>query len=217
MLGFSLLNIYFREGAKMKKRKIGVIVGSVTDLAECHDGAEVLEYHRAVMNSIEVAFFHIMSVHRNMNELFRFLGGRYRWLNKLLAFFGRSWMGDVDVLIVGAGWAAHLPGMCDARLRYILKNTQTVIVGVGFEDPANNIHTLAAKLSISEVPGTQVVHADNDGNFLGAEGFVRACRFAAAADLPKVTLPKPKPSQKRSFAETLEYIRRLTSMAEVKK
>lgn len=173
-------------------RKFGVVIGSKSDLKQCVAGIMELEKLRAA-GLIEVPFFRVLSCHRNMLQLFWFLLMRHLWR-------------DVDVLIVGAGWAAHLIGICDAFLRYVLKNTRIVIVGVGFEDPANNIHTLAAKLSISEVPGIQAVYADEQDSFMGSDGVVRGVNFFAKKSLPLITISAVKPSASYSFDEVLNFV-----------
>ncbi len=67
------------------------------------------------------------------------------------------------------------------------------MIGVAFQDPNNAIHTQAAELSISEVPGTQVVFNDGWARFIGPDGFRRACQYAISGELPVITLPEPRP------------------------
>ena len=67
----------------------------------------------------------------------------------------------------------------------------------------NQKHTEAAILSITEVPGTQVVFKDEEGSFVGREGFLRACIAATKGNLPKIVLPGPKSIMDLSLQEAL--------------
>lgn len=177
-----------------KKRKVLVIVGSDSDIqSQCSGGLRVLidevRQGTIVMVGGEV---YTMSVHRNHAELVALL----KSLHECKA---------VDVIIAGAGWAAHLPGMVDAILGYELGNISIHVIGVAFEDRNDSRHTLAAELSISEVPGTRVVYADGDGNFVGANGFFRACQFAATGELPEISVPKARDSKSRNLLEAIDF------------
>jgi len=113
----------------------------------------------------------------------------------------------VDVWIIGAGMANHLTGTCDAYLRYCLGNTTTVVVGVAFDGGLEHPErTEAAKLSISQVPGTQVVWHSGDGEqFVGEDGFCRACKWAVTTpELPTIKQPESKETKTRTLAEALE-------------
>ena len=174
-------------------RKIAVIVGSASDLSQCHRGLMLLKNLMIVSSTsekIEVSGVYIRSQHRNTLDTQELL----RELTQM----------EVDVAIIGAGWANHLTGCCDAFLRYVLRNDKLVVIGVAFEDETNPKHTLAATLSISEVPGTQVVYSGIDGKFIGSEGFLQACGMAANGELPKIFLPEPKPIQDLSLEKALE-------------
>ena len=177
------------ESVEQAMRSIMVIVGSDSDLSQCGAGLELLQEFEA-RGIVSVICVYTTSVHRNTEALFELLKEIH---------VGQ----DVDVIIAGAGWAAHLPGMTDAYLRYTLVNTRTVVVGVAFEDVSNEQHTKAAQLSISEVPGTQVVYRDQAGQFVGEEGFRRACILAAQGGLPRLQPPQPRLEQARSILEVL--------------
>lgn len=112
----------------------------------------------------------------------------------------RELVGEVDVIIAGAGCANHLTGMVDAYLRYALKVVKPIVVGVAFEDANNPTHTKTAIASIRDVPGTQVVFDD----FIGEEGFLKACEFAAEGNLPAIELKKPKSTRVRTLDEAIE-------------
>ena len=177
------------ESGKSEPRQILVIVGSDSDLPQCGSGLEVLQDFES-RGIVSVMCVYTASVHRNTEALFE-------QLKEICA------AQDVDVIIAGAGWAAHLPGMVDAYLRFTLADTHVVVVGVAFEDEHDSRHTEAAKLSISEVPGTQVVYQDQAGQFVGPDGFRRACVLAAWGGLPRLQLPQPRPDQARSIREVL--------------
>jgi len=109
----------------------------------------------------------------------------------------------IDVAIVGAGWANHLTGCCDAYLRFTLRSTDFSVVGVAFDDPKSEQHTQAAILSITEVPGSQVIYKDKEGVFIGSNGFLRACQFAVQGKFPVLFLPEPKATLDLSLEDTL--------------
>ncbi len=189
-------------------RRIAVMVGSNNDLKwQCGLGLDYLK--RMVVKDqaeivdvatveTEVPAVITASIHRNT----RYVLDRLETYNNAL-----------DVLITGAGWANHLSGTVDAYLRNWLENSRTVVLGVAFEDLTSEDadtrarHLLAAKLSISEVPGTQVVWQDKQVQFVGADGFYRACRFAVTGELPIITIPNPRESHDRTLDEALAYIR----------
>lgn len=162
-------------------RRIAVLIGSDSDLPQCKEG---LEFLQSMKDKGEVGVEVLTaSIHRNTDFVLNFL---------------KETNNRIDVIIAGAGMANHLTGMCDTYLRYNLRNTRTVVVGVAFG--SNNPEDVwAAKLSITRVPGTQVVF---DGH-TGSEGFLRACAFAAVGVLPKITLKEPKPTKNRTLQEAI--------------
>ncbi len=175
-------------------RNIIVIVGSKSDFKQCGSG---LKFFKGIPD-ITVHVVYVCSVHRNLLLL---LG----LLKKL------TYNGGTNVVIAGAGWANHLTGCADAFLRYEFRNDTIPVVGVAFEDTTDKDeevrkrHTQAAILSMTEVPGTQVVYQDGAGIFVGSDGFLRACRFAVSGDLPKIKLPDPnaKPSLELTLDEAI--------------
>jgi hypothetical protein len=134
---------------------------------------------------IEVPVFLVVSIHRNTPVV----------LQQLTAWSKYNY---IDVLIAGAGMANHLTGICDAYLRYTLENDHIVVVGVAFSHE-NPMNTKAAIMSITQVPGTQVVFDD----FVGLYGFHRACVFAVTGELPQIKLPEPKIHQSLSLADAI--------------
>jgi phosphoribosylcarboxyaminoimidazole (NCAIR) mutase len=171
-------------------RKIAFITGSKSDLSQCRGGFELIkEYMENHPGEIEVLGVFIRSQHRNTLETQELL--------RELADMG------ADVVIVGAGWANHLTGCSDAFLRYTLKNDHLVVIGVAF-DGGKEERNKAAVLSITEVPGTQVVFGKDEHVYFGAVGFFEACFFAITGELPKIKLPEPRPTMDLTLEEALE-------------
>lgn len=175
------------------ERKVAVMVGSLSDLKQCLAGLATLR-DASDHGTIELLgnMILVSSIHRATEVTLQ----QIRTYHELEQ--------PPDVLIAGAGWANHLTGMCDAYLRYALQDTKIVVVGVAFEDPSNEFHTMAARLSITEVPGNQVVFSDGQSNFIGANGFLRACRFAISGQLPVITLPDPRPPKALTLDKAIE-------------
>lgn len=172
-------------------KKIAIILGSKSDLGQCLKGLKILQ-----ANSEFHVTVHIRSQHRNTLSL-----------QQLLTELNAS---KVDIIIAGAGWANHLTGCVDAFLRYELKNNFTRVIGVAFEDTQNERHTQAAILSITEVPGTQVIYQDTTSeHFIGPFGFYRACELAINPELdellPGIKLPIAKPPEDMSLSEAIMF------------
>ncbi len=164
-------------------KKIAIILGSRSDLKQCLEGLKLLK-----KQSKFKVMVHIRSQHRNTLSLQKLL--------LELSFL------KVDVIIAGAGWANHLTGCTDAFLRYELKNNFTRVIGVAFEDKNDERHTQAAILSITEVPGTQVIYKD----FVGPNGFLKACELAISPELdtfPDIKIPDPKAAEDLSLDEAI--------------
>jgi len=177
-------------------RKIGIIIGSKSDLKQCKEGLEFLEQHS---DKAMLLWVRIISQHRNTLEI-----------QKLLTSLSNIPIStsSVDALIIGAGWANHLTGCSDAFLRYTLRNLEISVIGVAFEDLSNRDHTQAATLSITEVPKTQVIHQNESGRkFIGPSGFLNACQFAATKELPEIEIPEPVSSLTLTLTQALKIAR----------
>lgn len=166
-------------------RRIAIIIGSDSDLPQCLLGLQYLQAAgQEGRASVEAVY--TMSVHRNtailLDEL-QYLSQKKR----------------ADVIIVGAGMANHLTGVCDAYLRYQLQDVLIPIIGVAFEGREPEQDIPAAVLSITRVPKTQVIFDD----YVGADGFLRACKFAVEGRLPKIKLEEAKPHQERTLAQAI--------------
>lgn len=173
-------------------RKIGVMIGSDSDLPQCLDGLVFL-LDAECQGLCQVAAVITNSIHRHT---FQVLGN--------LSFYTQN--EGVDVWIIGAGMANHLTGTCDAFLRNTLGDDKTVVIGVAFEDNNSQENTQAAILSINKVPGTQVVF---DG-FVGGIGFLSACHLAVESELlPLIQLKTNKPMAIRSVEEAIEKAKTL--------
>ena len=174
--------------------RVLVIIGSDSDLLQCEQGLKLL--NKAVVNGeVQVVGVFTGSIHRNTDEV---LG----WLREATVV-----VPAINCIITAAGWANHLTGTCDAYLRHTLKNNSIAVYGVAIEDAKNADHTLAACLSISEVPGTQVIFKDVGGKqFIGSKGFVAACALAISKKGTVIKLSETKLTQVRSLNNALEII-----------
>jgi phosphoribosylcarboxyaminoimidazole (NCAIR) mutase len=166
---------------KAKVRRIGIMIGSDSDLPQCLEGFNILKEAEA-KGQAKVLVVITNSIHRNTEETLRNLRAMTEPQNE----GSDAW---IEVWIVGAGWANHLTGMIDSYLRYTLKNTKTSVIGVAFENP-DPVKNQAAILSITEVPGNQVIF--DPSRHLGQAGFTNACVDAVYAELPALKLPSPK-------------------------
>jgi len=167
------------------KRKIVIILGSKSDLKQCAKGLGALATHMN-RDEVEVVGVYVKSIHRHTEALLKLLRAL-------------SAAGQTDVIIAAAGKAAHLPGCIDAYLRNHLRDTNITVIGVGFEGETEQ-DNLAAKLSITQVPGTQVIFAGQ-----GSEGFYGACLTACEAqEFPVITLKEIPPDLEMTLDEACQ-------------
>jgi len=173
-------------------RKIGIMIGSDSDLLQCLDGLRFLKEMEA-QGMAKVHAVITNSIHRNTKKVLMNLETDTR--EKEIEPLDR-----VDIWIIGAGCANHLTGTVDAYLRYQMQNSRVPVIGVAFEnkDPEK---TLAAILSILHVPGTQVVFDRN--RHVGANGFFNACQDAVYKGFPRLKTPTPKEDKTRTLAEAI--------------
>lgn len=126
-------------------KRIAIILGSQSD-------SEVFADALKLLDSYEIPYeLQIISAHRNLPELLRFVQ--------------RFEEEGGEIVIAGAGLAAHLPGV-------IAASTRLPVIGVPIE--AGALHGLDALLSIVQMPrGTPVATMA-----IGKHGAINAALFA---------------------------------------
>ena len=111
-------------GEKTEKPLVGVIMGSTSDW-------ETMEHAAKTLEELGVAFeTRVVSAHRTPDLLF--------------AYASEAEKRGIEVIIAGAGGAAHLPGMTAAK-------TVLPVLGVPVESKA--LKGLDSLLSIAQMPG----------------------------------------------------------------
>ena len=111
-------------GEKTEKPLVGVIMGSTSDW-------ETMEHAAKTLEQLGVAFeTRVVSAHRTPDLLF--------------AYASEAEKRGIEVIIAGAGGAAHLPGMTAAK-------TVLPVLGVPVESKA--LKGLDSLLSIAQMPG----------------------------------------------------------------
>ncbi len=109
--------------ARMDSPLVGIIMGSQSDWATLQHAAAVLEQFSVPFEA------RIVSAHRTPDLLFQYAG----------AAIERG----LEVIIAGAGGAAHLPGMCASK-------TRLPVLGVPVESKV--LHGVDSLLSIVQMP-----------------------------------------------------------------
>lgn len=142
--------------------RLDLVLGSRSDLAQANAALERLDALKK--EGIVMPRVHIISCHRHPEGLRRYA----------------EELKDVDVIIAGAGKAAALPGVLKSWLRFYTKNSIPVI-GVAFTGNTS-ASTLAAKLSIEELPEQPVLLYYEDDAYVGASGCLAACERAVMGE-----------------------------------
>ncbi len=144
-----------------EKVRVDVLLGSYSDFAQT--GAAVSYFERAIREGLVAPAFHVVSCHRNPDELRQYAESC-----------------RAEVVIAAAGKAAALPGILSAWLRHYGK-PHIPVIGVAL-DGATDEARRASRLSIEELPGQPVI-LDSDGRaFFGPEGFKAACELAVMGE-----------------------------------
>jgi len=135
------------RSAKEPKPLVGVIMGSRSDW-------ETMEHAARMLESLGVAHeVRVVSAHRTPDLLFKYASG--------------AAARGIEVIIAGAGGAAHLPGMCAAK-------TALPVLGVPVE--SKTLRGVDSLLSIVQMPAGIPV-----GTLaIGKSGAVNAALLAAA-------------------------------------
>src|SRR5690606_39047290 len=112
-----------KAGAYMSS-KVGVIMGSQSDW-------ETMKHACDVLDEMEIPYEKkVVSAHRTPDEMFRYAETAVER--------------GIQVIIAGAGGAAHLPGMVAAK---------TVLPVIGVPVKSSNLNGLDSLLSIVQMPG----------------------------------------------------------------
>ncbi len=126
---------------------IGIIMGSTSDWDTMQHAAQILE-HLGIVHEVEV-----VSAHRTPDKLFHYAA--------------TAESKGLEVIIAGAGGAAHLPGMTAAK---------TVVPVLGVPVQSKALNGMDSLLSIVQMPAGIPV-----GTFaIGKAGAINAALFAAA-------------------------------------
>ena len=135
------------------KPVVGIIMGSVSD-------KETLQAAADVLTTLEVPFeWKVVSAHRTPDRMFEYA--------KTAEARG------IQVIIAGAGGAAHLPGMTAS---------QTILPVLGVPVPSRHLQGLDSLLSIVQMPGGVPVGTLAIGQAGAKNAALLACSILALTD-----------------------------------
>lgn len=168
-------------------RKIGIMIGSKSDLLQCEEGMKIVR-EAETAGKAEMVVFCTNSIHRNTEEVLKNL-------YELTEVYG------VERWVIGAGMANHLTGTCDAFLRYSMSSLVPVFGAVFTAEDNPDVNLQAAILSITQVPGHQVVF-DPRKPF-----FADACN--KAIDMDEAPIFPRQPKEARRYFSTDDVLREI--------
>jgi phosphoribosylaminoimidazole-succinocarboxamide synthase len=150
-------------------KSIAIICGSKSDVPAVQAVQNRDLFTMADFAKVET---HVMSCHRNPNEL---------------KDFAREKCSGLDAIICIGSKAFALPGVLDAHLH--AAGIPVPVIGVALGEPGS-VALEAAKLSIEELPGQPVLMDEMMGKcWVGSEGLTNAMIRVARGELPP---PKPR-------------------------
>jgi phosphoribosylaminoimidazole carboxylase len=144
----------FREGMPASSPRVGIIMGSDSDLPTMKAAAQILEEFGV---ECEVT---VVSAHRTPE--------------RMVTYARNAHLRGVQVIIAGAGGAAHLPGMVAAM-------TPLPVIGVPVKPSGAHLDGIDALLSIVQMPRGVPVATVAIGNAMNAG--LLALRILGAADI----------------------------------
>lgn len=180
LTGMTLEN-YFKEnlGVELEKpqKRVALIFGSESDFryASAARGFHELLMGRGQIVAIDA---HVISCHRNPEELARFVA---------------DGCGGVDVVVAAGGKAFAMPGVLDAMIYH--SGQDIPVVGIALGEPGTRAFE-AARLSIEEVPGQPVLMDEVAGRvYCGVDGLWEALKRIDSGELPPLKPRVYKPAQ----------------------
>lgn len=162
--------------------KVAVVFGGESDLTDTIRIALVAT-QSSRPGSIYSLDVHVISCHRNPEQLDRFV---------------RNGCNGANVVIAAGGKALALPGIMTALMH---KHGHPIpVIGVGLGQPGTEAYE-AARLSIKELPGQPVIMDEPSGEpYMGCEGLKAALDRIACGELPP---PKPYEQKLAKFSIAL--------------
>jgi 5-(carboxyamino)imidazole ribonucleotide mutase len=137
----------------MSQPKVGVIMGSTSDW-------DTMKHASDVLAELQIAYeAKVVSAHRTPDEMFRYAEEAA----------GRG----IQVIIAGAGGAAHLPGMVAAK---------TLLPVIGVPVKSSTLNGLDSLLSIVQMPGGVPVATVAIGNAGATNAGLLAAQMLATHD-----------------------------------
>lgn len=153
------------------RRRVAIVCGSESDLPVVRAALDAAALDQDY-------FVHVISCHRNPDELWRFAEGGCECANAVIAVGGKAFA---------------LPGVLAAQLQYA--GHSIPVVGVALGEPASEA-LLAAKLSIEQLPDRSVV-MDELGRsaYIGADGLAAVLQRVQRGEFPPPRPSVAKPAQ----------------------